>query len=65
MKYSKEIVDELKELKILCSFPEDFILNGRIREQVDRLGNSVMPKQMYHIAKTLKEKILNGQNRET
>jgi DNA (cytosine-5)-methyltransferase 1 len=49
----------INELKILCSFPEEFKMTGNFKEQWARLGNSVMPKQMYHIAKTLKEKILD------
>lgn len=50
----------INELKILCSYPEDFKTMGNFREQWARLGNSVMPKQMYHIAKTLKENILDN-----
>ncbi len=49
----------ISELKRLCSYPDDFKLIGKYEEQWARLGNSVMPKQMYHIAKTLKEKILD------
>lgn len=52
----------INELKILCSFPEDFKLVGNYLQQWAKLGNSVMPKQMYHIAKTLKEKILDKYN---
>lgn len=49
----------INEIKILCSFNEEFKMIGNFKEQWARLGNSVMPKQMYHIAKTLKEEILD------
>ena len=49
-----------EELLILSSFSKDFKLIGNLINAYNRIGNSVMPKQMYHIAKTLKEKILNG-----
>jgi DNA (cytosine-5)-methyltransferase 1 len=45
----------IREMKALCSFPDDFILCGNIEEQVRQLGNSVMPKQMLAIAKHIKE----------
>lgn len=48
----------ITEVKRLCSYPDNFKMIGKFTEQWARLGNSVMPKQMYHIAKTLKEKIL-------
>ncbi len=50
----------INEAKRLCSYPDDFKLIGNYSEQWARLGNSVMPKQMYHIAKTLKENILDN-----
>lgn len=49
----------IKELKILQSFPVEFKLTGKPRERIDRIGNSVPPKMMYYIAKTLKEQILD------
>jgi len=48
----------INELKLLCSFPEDWKLVGNYSEQVARLGNAVMPKFMQSIAQTIKEKIL-------
>ena len=48
----------INELKILCSFPEEYQLNGKYQEQWARMGNAVMPKMMYHIAKHIKENIL-------
>ncbi len=50
----------IEEVKRICSYPDNFKLIGNYSEQLARLGNSVMPKQMYYIAKTLKEKILDN-----
>lgn len=49
----------IPELKRICSFPDNFILTGSYAKQWARLGNSVMPKMMYHIAKNIKENILD------
>jgi len=46
-----------KELKRLCSFPVDFKFGTRKALQ-EELGNAVMPKMMYHIARHIKENIL-------
>ena len=43
----------IEEAKRLCSFPDDFKLIGGFNEKWARLGNAVMPKQMYEIAKCL------------
>jgi len=49
----------ISELKRLSSFPDDYIITGNnYQEKAAIIGNAVMPKQMYHIAKTIKEKIL-------
>lgn len=45
------------ELKRLSTFPDDFKFTDRV-ECVKRIGNAVMPKFMYHIAKHIKENIL-------
>jgi DNA (cytosine-5)-methyltransferase 1 len=50
----------IKELKNICSFPDEFKLHGSISQQWARMGNAVMPKMMYHIAKNIKDNILNG-----
>lgn len=50
----------LNEIKVLCSFPEEWKLVGRASEQWARLGNAVMPKFMQAIAETIKTEILNG-----
>jgi len=48
----------IEEAKRLCSFPDDYKMVGNYSEQWNRLGNAVMPKMMYHIAKHVKENIL-------
>jgi len=48
----------ISELKRVCSFPDDYALIGEYKEQKARLGNAVMPKMMYHIAKNIKDNIL-------
>lgn len=47
-----------KELKILCSFPDDWKMPGSFDQIHARLGNAVMPNQMKHIALTIKNEIL-------
>ena len=52
----------LAELKRLSTFPDDFKFTDR-RLGCERIGNAVMPRFMYHIAKTIREQILEtGQN---
>jgi DNA (cytosine-5)-methyltransferase 1 len=48
----------ITEAKRICSFPDNFILLGSFEQKWARLGNAVMPKMMYHIAKHIKETIL-------
>jgi DNA (cytosine-5)-methyltransferase 1 len=49
----------LAELRRICSFPDDFILTGNYEQRAERLGRSVPPVLMSHVAgavvKTLKE----------
>ena len=49
----------ISEIKRLSSFPDEYKLIGNFQEQWARIGNAVMPKMMYHIAKNLKENILD------
>ena len=49
----------INELKACSSFPEDFIFTGSFKEQWARIGNGVMPNQMYYVAKHIKETIFN------
>ena len=48
----------IEEIKRISSFPNDFVLFGNITKQWAIIGNSVMPKFMYNIAKHIKRKIL-------
>jgi DNA (cytosine-5)-methyltransferase 1 len=52
----------INELKRLSTFPDDFKFIGDYKKQWARIGNAVMPRFMYHIAKTIKEKILDKVN---
>jgi DNA (cytosine-5)-methyltransferase 1 len=49
----------ISEIKRLSSFPDEYKLSGTFIQQWARIGNAVMPKMMFHIAKHLKENILN------
>jgi DNA (cytosine-5)-methyltransferase 1 len=49
----------IAEIKRLSSFPDDFQLIGSFHEKWARIGNAVMPRFMYHIAKNIKENILS------
>lgn len=40
----------IAELRRLCGFPDDFALTGTYAQQWERLGNSVPPPMMFHIA---------------
>jgi len=57
--YSEKRALSINEAKRLSSFPDDFKFIGGYSEQWARIGNSVMPKMMYHIAKHVKENILD------
>ena len=48
----------IAELKRICGFPDDFILTGSYAQQWERLGNSVPPVMMFHVAKTIRDEIL-------
>lgn len=50
----------INELKLLCSFPENWKLGSNYSNAVARLGNTVMPKFMQAIAETLKETLLSA-----
>jgi len=55
----------IEEAKRLCSFPDDFKMIGNYSTQWARIGNAVMPRFMYHIAKNIKENILKENTRES
>jgi DNA (cytosine-5)-methyltransferase 1 len=48
----------IAELKRICAFPDDFVLVGSYAQQWERLGNSVPPVMMWHIATTIAAQIL-------
>jgi DNA (cytosine-5)-methyltransferase 1 len=47
------------ELKRLSSFPDDFIFIGNYNQTWNRIGNAVMPRQMYAIAMTIKKGVFD------
>jgi DNA (cytosine-5)-methyltransferase 1 len=48
----------IPELKIICSFPKDYILTGSYSKQWERLGRAVPPLMMYQIAKSAYNSVL-------
>ena len=50
------------EVKRICAFPDDFILVGSYAQQWERLGNSVPPVMMRHIAETIRDEILSKES---
>jgi len=44
----------IAEVKLICSYPDDFVLVGSYAKQWARLGNSVPPVMMYHIATSVR-----------
>lgn len=49
----------IAELKRICAFPDDFNLISSYSQKWERLGNSVPPVMMYHIATTIYEGIFS------
>lgn len=45
----------IDEVRILCSFPPDFILTGQFRHQWERMGRAVPPLMMRSIARTQRD----------
>lgn len=48
----------LPELRRICGFPPDFELTGSFEQQWERLGRSVPPVMMFHVARTLRDQVL-------
>lgn len=48
----------IDELKSLQSFPSDFTLTGSYADQLERIGRSVPPVMMMHIANAVKDGVL-------
>ncbi|MFP4891242.1 DNA cytosine methyltransferase [Paraburkholderia sp. EG304] len=45
------------ETRRLCSFPDDFVLNGNPRQQIERMGRAVPPVMMAAVAQTVSKTI--------
>ena len=48
----------IAELKRICAFPDDFVLIGSYAQQWARLGNAVPPVMMYHLARCIRDDVL-------
>lgn len=48
----------IAELKRICAFPDDFVLNGTYAQKWERLGRAVPPVMMSHIAIAIRDQIL-------
>lgn len=48
----------LKELRLLSSFPEDFVLTGTYKQRYERIGRSVPPLMMKAIAEAVRDELL-------
>lgn len=48
----------IAELRRICGFPDDFVLTGSYADQWARLGNSVPPVMMSHIAAAIRDNVL-------
>lgn len=48
----------IPELKRICGFPDDFVLEGSFGDCWARLGNSVPPPMMRAVAETLRDRML-------
>lgn len=57
--YKENRTISIEELKVLQGFSEEFEFMGHYGEQWARIGNSVPPKMMHHIARTIKNEILD------
>ena len=52
----------IQEIKRICSFPDDYILQGTYAQQVERMGRAVPPVMMKQIASRLALEIKRGQH---
>ncbi len=59
IKNNKKVRPDIDDVKVLCSFPRDYILTGGYTAQWARLGNAVCPAMMKAIATNIKRNILN------
>lgn len=54
----------IEELRRICGFPGDFILNGNYRQNWERLGRAVPPPMMYHIGVEIRKTLDSIKERE-
>jgi DNA (cytosine-5)-methyltransferase 1 len=50
----------IDELKLIASYPKEFILKGSYKEKWARIGNSVPPLFMRSIAQNIQMQLLRG-----
>lgn len=48
----------IAELRRICGAPDDVVLTGTYAQQWERLGNSVPPVMMFHVAEALRDRVL-------
>jgi len=57
---TEDRVLSIDECKRISSFPDNFKLIGKFQEQRARLGNAVMPKMMFHIARHIRQSVFKS-----
>jgi DNA (cytosine-5)-methyltransferase 1 len=50
----------IPEIRRLCGFPDDFQLTGNFAQRWERMGRAVPPVMMSHVARSIRDNILNG-----
>ncbi len=50
----------IPEIRRLCGFPDDFQLTGNFAQRWERLGRAVPPVMMSHVARSIRDNILNA-----
>lgn len=53
----------LAELRRICSFPDDFVLTGTYEQRAERLGRSVPPMMMKHVATAVSTRLLGAKQK--
>ena len=49
----------IPEIRRLCGFPDDFQLTGNFAQRWERMGRAVPPVMMSHVARSIRDNILN------
>lgn len=55
----------IAEVKRICSFPDDYVLTGSYAQQWERLGNSVPPVMMFHLATAIRDRVFGKSDGST